>query len=143
MTALPANIYSVASVREFDRTAIEDHGIPGYTLMQRAGQGLFDSAVEQFPDARQWVVVCGAGNNAGDGYVIATLALQNERLSAVISLSDTDKLSGDAKTAFDDFIDAGGKVESWNGELPENADLLVDAILGSGLARRLLRSFFQ
>ncbi|MDH5456629.1 MAG: bifunctional ADP-dependent NAD(P)H-hydrate dehydratase/NAD(P)H-hydrate epimerase, partial [Gammaproteobacteria bacterium] len=68
MQKLPANIYSVAAVREIDRTTIEDHGVPGYTLMTRAAAAAVREARAQFPNAQRWQVVCGAGNNGGDGY---------------------------------------------------------------------------
>ena len=141
MLPVANRLYSVATVRELDRCAIEGHGIPGYELMQRAGQGLFRSVVDRFPESRRWVVVCGAGNNAGDGYVIARHALDDARLSSVIALSATGKLTGDAKTAFDDFVRAGGRVDEFTGVLPDDGDLVVDAILGSGLDRDVSGTF--
>ena len=71
MQNLPPNIYSVAAVRETDRAAIEDHGVPGYTLMTRAAAAAVREARERFPDAQRWQIICGAGNNGGDGYVMA------------------------------------------------------------------------
>jgi len=103
MTSLPANIYSVASVREFDRAAIEDHGIPGYTLMTRAGTAAVRAIMQQFPNARHWSVLCGAGNNGGDGYVVARLASDQGIVVKVVTLVDPAKLRGDAATAFADF----------------------------------------
>ena len=135
MTALPANIYSVESVREFDRAAIEDHGIPGYTLMTRAGSAAVRAIVQQFPNARRWLVLCGAGNNAGDGYVVARLASDQGIAVKVVSLVDPSKLRGDAATAFADFQSHGGVAASWDGALDDKSDLIVDAILGSGLER--------
>ena len=74
MSQLPDKIYSVATVRELDRLAIEEAGIPGYTLMSRAGIAAVAAARERFSQALRWQIVCGAGNNAGDGYVVARLA---------------------------------------------------------------------
>ncbi|MGI9248667.1 MAG: NAD(P)H-hydrate epimerase, partial [Woeseiaceae bacterium] len=135
MQSLPANIYSVASVREIDRTAIEDHGIPGYTLMTRAAAASLRATRERFPDATRWQVVCGAGNNGGDGYVVARLAAAEGISVSVLTLADAESLKGDAATAFGDFTAEGGVVMPWAGELDCDADLLVDAILGSGLER--------
>ena len=137
MRDLPSKIYSVAAVREMDRIAIEDHGVPGYALMQRAAAAAFADARENFPDAGNWQVICGGGNNAGDGYVVARFAHEAGIKVRVVSLVDTAKLRGDAKTAHDDFVSTGGVVERWAGELDDNADLFIDAMLGSGLQRDL------
>lgn len=137
MQTLPANIYSVASVREIDRTAIEDHGIPGYTLMTRAGAAALKAARRRFPDANRWQVVCGGGNNGGDGYVVARLAANAGIVVSVLTLVDPQALRRDAAKAYRDFTAEGGVVMPWNGELDTEAELLVDAILGSGLERDL------
>ena len=82
MQTLPAEIYSVAAVREIDRAATNDEGIPGYSLMARAGAAAMRFARERFADARRWQVVCGAGNNAGDGYIVARLAAGDPHIPA-------------------------------------------------------------
>ena len=138
---MPANIYSVAAVREIDRTTIEDHGVPGYTLMSRAGAAAVAEARALFPDARRWQVVCGAGNNAGDGYVVARLAALEGIAASVVALVDPGKLSGDAATAYGDFVAEGGTVVPWAGQLDGEADLLVDGLLGSGLERDVTGEF--
>lgn len=141
MKGLPSEVYSVASVREFDRTAIEDEGIPGYTLMTRAGEAALREASAAFPDARRWQVLCGAGNNAGDGYVVARLAAGRGIAVSVIALVDPGKLHGDAATAYDDFVAGGGAASPWSGTLDEDAELLVDGLLGSGLERDVAGEF--
>jgi len=141
MQTLPANIYSVASIREIDRTAIEDNGVPGYTLMKRAGSAAVRSARERFPNAMRWQVICGAGNNGGDGYVVARLAAQDGIVVSVLTLVDPAMLTGDVATAYGDFAAEGGVVMVWTGELDAEADLLVDAILGSGLERDVAGEF--
>ncbi|MFQ6004113.1 MAG: NAD(P)H-hydrate dehydratase [Woeseia sp.] len=135
MCNLPQSIYSVEGVREVDRAAIEDLGIPGYTMMTSAAMEALDEAFRRFPDARRWQVICGAGNNGGDGYVLARLAAQQGIAVSVIALTPTDKLHGDAATAFADFVADGGIVGSWEGAPDPHADLIVDALLGSGLQR--------
>ena len=72
--SLPSVLYTAAQVRELDRRAIQEFDIPGYTLMCRAGEVVFALLQERWPTAQHLVVVCGSGNNAGDGYVIARLA---------------------------------------------------------------------
>ena len=141
MDSLPANIYSVSAVRETDRTTIEDHGVPGYTLMSRAGAAAVAEARAAFPDARRWQVVCGAGNNAGDGYVVARLAALEGIAVSVLTLVDPERLQGDAATAYGDFAAEGGVVLPWDGQLDRAADLLVDGLLGSGLERDVAGDF--
>ena len=64
---MPAQIYSVESVRKIDQAAINDAGISGYSLMTRAGQAAVDTALAAWPEAKRWQVICGSGNNGGDG----------------------------------------------------------------------------
>ncbi len=135
MESLPVEIYGVEAVRAVDRAAIEGEGIAGYTLMNRAGEAAVRHALERFAAAKRWCIVCGAGNNAGDGYVLGRLAQARGIDVSVIALVDPSKLSGDAATAHKDYVDAGGRVSDWQGELDEGADLLFDALLGSGLDR--------
>lgn len=135
MQSLPVKIYSVAAVREMDRKAIEDIGVPGLTLMQRAGAAALQAARMHFPNARRWQVVCGAGNNAGDGYVVARLAANDGVVVSVLTLCDPETLKGDAAKAYSDFAADGGVVLPWTGSLDDEADLIIDAMLGSGLVR--------
>ena len=135
MQTLPANIYSVASVREIDRLAIEEHGVPGYTLMTSAAAAAVRDARTQFPDATRWQVICGPGNNAGDGYVVARLAAQDGIVVSAVTLIEPDQLRGDAATAYNDFAAEGGIVMRWDGNLDTESTLLIDAMLGSGLER--------
>jgi len=135
MNVLPIEIYSVATVREIDRTAIEEKGVPGYTLMTRAGSVSVAETMAAFPDARSWQVICGAGNNAGDGYVVARLAADAGITVSVLAVTSPAALVGDAATAYADFIAAGGLVSAWDGNLDPAAMLIVDALLGSGLMR--------
>ncbi len=135
MQALPDSVYSVATVREIDRKAIEDFGIPGYTLMTRAGAAALEAIRRHFPDARRWQVVCGAGNNAGDGYVLARLAADDGIEVRLTAVGDPESLRGDAAMACSDFLSEGGKIETWSGGLDDEAEVIVDALLGSGLQR--------
>jgi NAD(P)H-hydrate epimerase len=138
---LPAEIYSVASVRRIDQVAINDAGIGGYTLMTRAGKAALDIAQAQFPEARRWQVVCGGGNNGGDGYVVARLAAEQGIAVSVLAMAAPDGLSGDAATAYMDFAAQGGVIAAYEGALDVDADLLVDGLLGSGLERDVEGNF--
>jgi hydroxyethylthiazole kinase-like uncharacterized protein yjeF len=133
-------VYSPSNVREIDRIAIEEAGIPGYTLMTRAGQAAFADARDRFPDANRWLVVCGAGNNAGDGYVIARLALAAHLEVVVATVADPESLQGDAATAWSDFRAAADEsadtvISAFDASLCADVDLIVDALLGTGIDR--------
>ena len=137
MHDLPIKIYSVASVQDIDRAAIEQSGIPGYTLMERAGAAAVREALASYPDARRWQILCGAGNNAGDGYVVARLAASEGIDVATLSVADPESLTGDAAKAYADFAAEGGVAMPWAGEIDLDAELLIDALLGSGLDREV------
>lgn len=141
MTSLPTEIYAVDAVRQIDRNAIDGAGIAGYTLMCRAGEAALAVIRQRFPDARHYLVVCGPGNNGGDGYVVARLARAAGIDVAVVSLVDPESLCGDADTACRDYSAAGGSVERWSGSLGECAGVIVDALLGSGLERPVSGDF--
>ena len=118
-----------------DRYAIDVVGIPGIELMQRAGQCAFDLIIQTWPDARSIGVFCGAGNNGGDGYVIARLALQYGLVVKLVALTTVEHLKGDALTAAKHYIDAGGVVGQFDDQSWQACDVLVDSLLGTGLDR--------
>jgi NAD(P)H-hydrate epimerase len=129
------SVWTPAQIRELDRVAIGNCGIPGYELMSRAGQVAFDTACLRWPDARRWLVLCGAGNNAGDGFVVARLAQAAGLDVTVAALSDPSCLQGEAATAWRDYMNAGGTTQAFSAALIDGADLVIDALLGTGLQR--------
>jgi hydroxyethylthiazole kinase-like uncharacterized protein yjeF len=135
MTTLPLAIHTAAQVRELDRHAIEDLGIPGYALMTSAGEAALTTLRSYWPAAQRVVVLCGPGNNAGDGYVLARLARSRRLDVTVIALSDPQALRGDAQKAWQDFAAEGGSVRPWSDDCCDNAEVIVDAIFGIGLSR--------
>ncbi len=137
MSTLPFAIHTAAQVRALDRHAIDDLGIPSYALMTRAGEAAFASLRDHWPDARRILVVCGPGNNAGDGYVLARLARAQGLAVFVAAVSEPARLHGDARRAHDDFLAAGGVTQAWSVECVRQADVIVDALFGTGLSRAL------
>ena len=135
MTDIDRRLYAAAQVRELDRRAIEEHGIPGYTLMRRAAAAAWSAARDRWPLARTVVVVAGSGNNGGDGYEIACLALDAGCQVRVCEV-DARQPGGDAATARAAWL-ARGPIERYDEVSAEffQADLIVDAIFGTGLAR--------
>ncbi|WP_037375732.1 bifunctional ADP-dependent NAD(P)H-hydrate dehydratase/NAD(P)H-hydrate epimerase [Sedimenticola selenatireducens] len=130
----PPQLYLAEQVRALDRCAIAQFGIPGLTLMERAGAAAFGLLRTRWPAARHVTVLCGTGNNGGDGFVVARLALQAGLDVRLLQLGDIKKLQGDALASAEKFRQAGGCVELFN-ELDFSTDLIVDAVLGTGLER--------
>ena len=134
-TGLSRNLYTAAQVRGFDRTAIEQFGVLGLDLMRKAGRFCFARLRESWPDARSVVVLCGGGNNGGDGFVIAELAHRAGLNVTVLAMADFAGLSADAGAALEDMRLSGIDGGLFNdGPLPQ-CDVVVDAMLGTGLVR--------
>lgn len=128
-------LYTAAQLRELDRLAIEVAGIPGYTLMTRAAEACWAVMQSQWPAARRVAVFCGAGNNGGDGFVIARLALEANWQVQLCQLGDPARLPADARQARSAFISAGGQVQPFSPNTPIEAGIIVDALLGTGVDR--------
>ncbi len=135
MESLPALVYAAAQLRAMDRHAIEVAGIPGYTLMQRAGVAALELLRQQWPDANRVTVLCGAGNNAGDGYVLARFARDAGLTVNVCAVVDPLRLAGDAARAYADFTAGGGRETGFQRQLLASTDVIVDALLGIGIDR--------
>ncbi|RPI16731.1 MAG: NAD(P)H-hydrate dehydratase [Lysobacterales bacterium] len=127
-------LYTAAEVRALDRRAIAELGIPGYELMTRAGHAALDALRRAWPEARSLAVLCGPGNNGGDGYVIARAGRALGYTVRAVSLGDVAALRGDARRAYEDYAAAGGKLQPWSPDVLD-ADVVVDALFGTGLAR--------
>jgi NAD(P)H-hydrate epimerase len=134
MQALGGAIYTAGQVRDLDRRAIHELGIPGYELMTRAGHATLNALRALWPATGSLTVLCGPGNNGGDGYVVARVARAQGLSAHVVALGDPLQLSGDARHAYDDFVAAGGRCEPWSSALL-GSDVIVDALYGTGLAR--------
>lgn len=127
---LPTELYSAAQVRELDRLAIAS-GIAGIALMKRAGRAAFEVLLDQWPSCESVSVFAGAGNNAGDGYVIAALAAQRLLPVVVVQIAPIEKLSGDALSAYRYAQQEGVTFVSLADWVP-SAGVIVDALLGTG-----------
>ena len=137
MSEVQNQIYLSEQVRELDRIAIEEFNIPGFTLMQRAAKAAFIEIQRSWPNTSQMIVLAGAGNNGGDGYVIAALALAENIQVKVIQFGDHATLQGDAKKAHDLYVGKGGLCVAFNENEFTECDLIVDALLGTGLTRQV------
>jgi hydroxyethylthiazole kinase-like uncharacterized protein yjeF len=139
---MAALVLTAAQMRAMDRAAIDGLGVPGVVLMENAGRGVVEAIHRERPAAREVRVVCGAGQNAGDGFVIARLlAATGARVTVLLALPWS-KLTGDAATFAGVLTrlpgisvrDGSGTADeaAWRAWLA-GADVVVDAIFGTGL----------
>ena len=130
LTGIVARVHTGSETRTFDRRATDEFAIPGIRLMLRAGRVAFDALRARWPDAGCVTVVCGGGNNGGDGYVIAGLAKDAGLDVQLVELADAAQLAGDALTARRFALERLGEggAEDW----PARGDVIVDALLGTG-----------
>ena len=133
---LPRALYRAAQVRELDRLCIEVFDIPGIVLMERAGEAVFQKLVERWGDRDEVIVLCGVGNNGGDGYVIARLAKEAGYSVMLYQLGDPSRLQGNALHMAQAYRTIGGHVRPFRPFQNSNA-VIVDAVLGTGLERQV------
>ncbi len=149
-------IVSARQMQELDRATINDIGIPGAVLMENAGRGTYEKIVETVPDAagRPVAVLCGRGNNGGDGFVIARCFHNDGACVTAFLFADPGKVAGDALINLEAFKDSGGRIiqvtdeEQWRQAAPDiqQAGIIIDGLLGTGLSsevRGLYRSAIE
>jgi len=130
---IPQTLYSAAAVRELDRFAIEEQGIPGIELMQRAGAAAFNALLKRWPNTPLITVYAGTGNNAGDGFIIAMLAQQQAIPVQVVDVGSVEKISGDALRARELADAVGVAFLPFADHQSPTEGVIVDALLGTGL----------
>ncbi len=133
-------ILTPKEMREIDRITIEELGIPGHVLMENAGREVYHILREQFPlEEFSVTVVCGKGNNGGDGFVVSRYLLGRVHDLKVFLLGKKDEVQGDARFHMELLEKIGGEVEEVTEDnfpvfsvYVRSADLIVDAIFGTG-----------
>lgn len=133
-------LYRAEQVRELDRRTIAG-GIDGFALMQRASAAAWQVVRRRWPGAGSLTVLCGGGNNGGDGHVLAALAAAEGLAVQRILLKGVDELTGDARLAADMATAAGVGAEPWSPGMSVTGELVVDALLGTGLAGEVRGAF--
>lgn len=126
-------LYVADQVRELDRRTIES-GIAGFALMQHAAAAAWQSLKRRWPGVQSITVLCGGGNNGGDGHVLAALAANEGLRVQRILLKSIESLSGDARLAADMATAADVGAEPWQSGMAFQGQVLVDALLGTGLS---------
>lgn len=132
--AAASALYDAASTRALERFALADSALVGSELMERAGAAVFAVLRRYWPAARRIAVVCGPGNNGGDGFVIARLAAAAGLDARVHLLAEPARLRGDAAAAYAALLAAGLAPVMGACDLGD-AEVVVDALLGIGLDR--------
>jgi len=133
---LPATLYTAEQSRALDQTAIEHYGLPGFKLMQRAGHAAFATLLNHWPGLASLSLLCGSGNNGGDGFVIAGLAHQRGLAVQLLCVGDENferKLQGEAQEALRWCQALGVQAQAYTPDVELRGEVLVDAMLGTGL----------
>ena len=131
-------IVSAAEMRDIDRVTIERYRVPSLTLMENAGSAVEEQVQRFWQPGMRVLVICGKGNNGGDGFVVARQLAERKKPVKVVLLADPAELKGDAAVMYGKLLDPPTIVrslEEWNSERVQqalSADLYVDAILGTG-----------
>ncbi|MCW8090776.1 NAD(P)H-hydrate dehydratase [Alteromonas sp. ASW11-130] len=140
-TSLPYKLYRADQVRDNERTAAENSGCDMFALMQRAGASVFRQSEQLVPDAQSILVLVGQGNNAGDGYIAATHFKNAGKQVVLCAVEPERELNGDAGRAQAYWLSTGGKIETYSNSYLEQADLVVDALLGTGINSAVRKEF--
>ncbi|MBL0868149.1 bifunctional ADP-dependent NAD(P)H-hydrate dehydratase/NAD(P)H-hydrate epimerase [Pectobacterium carotovorum] len=136
---LPDSVFYAEWVRREEARAASESGISLWELMQRAGDAAFQVARQCYPSARRWRVMAGHGNNGGDAYVVASLALAAGIEVDVIACASDKPLPDEAHLARQRWLEQGGRVQEVSAQggdtpWPDGIDLIVDGLLGTGLS---------
>ena len=131
-------IVTASETREIDRATSERFGVPSLTLMENAGTAVADHVLNHYASTQKIAVLCGKGNNGGDGFVAARQLHQRGKTVVVILLADPTELRGDAAAMYAKLpvaaviAKSGEEFKSDRVSASLSADLFLDAILGTG-----------
>jgi len=131
--SIPHSIWHADDLRYAEKEAADSLGITLYELMQRAGEAAFRVARAAFPGASRWLILCGHGNNGGDAWVIARLAAAAGLQVTLLALESDKPLPDEASAAREAWLNAGGVIHAPDSIWPDNIDLIIDGLLGTGL----------
>jgi NAD(P)H-hydrate epimerase len=137
-------VLTAAQMREVDRRTTEEYGIPSLQLMENAGTRVVEVLLQKFADLskRRTVILCGKGNNGGDGFVVARLLRQRGCNPAVCLFGTPDTVKGDAAINLTRWQESGGTLQLVTSEAEwactraslDSAEIVLDALLGTGLS---------
>lgn len=128
---LNKTLFTAQQVRDNEALAAKNSHCDLFTLMQRAGEAVYKQW--QLFDVQHTLVIVGHGNNAGDGYVVARLIMQSGKKVTVCAAEPDKTLNGDAAKAQQLWTEAGGVVSHFTKDALNKCDIVIDALLGTGL----------
>ncbi len=131
--SIPHSIWHADDLRHAEKEAADSLGITLYELMQRAGEAAFNVACTAHPESSHWLILCGHGNNGGDGYVVARLAVAAGIHVTLLALESDKPLPEEASAAREAWLNAGGVIHATDIVWPEEIDVIIDGLLGTGL----------
>mgnify|MGYP000208563192 CR=1 FL=1 len=135
---MTANLYTAEQVRKLDRIAIEDNGVNGFQLMKKAARFAFHTLVKQWPTCNRIHVICGGGNNAGDGYILAGIAKKRGFDVKLHYISPPENLKHDALLAYKYSQETNISCKPFSSDSinilsTDKPFIIIDAMLGTGL----------
>jgi NAD(P)H-hydrate epimerase len=131
--SIPHSIWHADDLRHAEKEAADSLGITLYELMQRAGEAAFNVTCTAYPESSHWLILCGHGNNGGDGYVVARLAVAAGIHVTLLALESDKPLPEEASAAREAWLNAGGVIHATDIVWPEEIDVIIDGLLGTGL----------
>lgn len=144
------DLLTSAQMRAIERSSIDSGSVSGLQLMERAGNGCVDAIIEKWPELKQGhksaLVLCGPGNNGGDGFVVARLLQEAGLTVQVHLLGHPEQMPADARTNYDRWLQLGDVAPLLLGAISHalpTSDLTVDALFGTGLTRGLDKDLAQ
>ncbi len=140
--AIEDNLYGAEAMRTLDRRAAEVMQISASALMSRAGSAAFSELLQAFGQPTMITLFCGAGNNGGDGYVIAALAAQRNIAVRLYELGDSSKYTEETQRARQFALDAKVDLAAFNEGIELSEGVVVDSLLGTG-CRGALRAPYR
>ena len=140
-SSLSYKLFRADQVRENEAQAAAESGCDLFTLMQRAGDAVFKQCLELMPNSDVYLVLVGQGNNAGDGYIAAINAKLAGKQVHLCAVEPERTLEGDAGKAQQRWLDSGGSINGFDAALLEKSDVVIDALLGTGINSYIRNEF--
>ena len=136
-------VTSVSEMKSLDRSAVKEYGIPELILMENAGNSVFYVIQKEFGiKDKKFLILCGSGNNGGDGMVVARKILSNGGKVDLVLLSDEVNLKGITKKNYEILRNSGIDIRNKPHlkdieSIIKESDIIVDGMLGTGLRGNL------